>query len=120
MMPPNMSFMLTTDQVRARTKTVTRRLGWDHLKVGDVLNACVKCQGLKRGESIEKICQIRIVSVRPEPLNRLYSKAYGRREVALEGFPEMTPMQFVAMFCEHMKADPYTIVNRIEFEYIDQ
>jgi len=27
-MPRNMSFMLTTEQIKNRTKTVTRRLGW--------------------------------------------------------------------------------------------
>ena len=53
-MPRNMSFSLTTDQVRNRTKTVTRRLGWwknKHgkrlLQVGDIVNACVKCMGLQ-------------------------------------------------------------------------
>lgn len=104
-----MSFMLTTEQVRNRTKTVTRRLGWDFLKAGDVLNACVKCQGLRVGEKIE----------RPEPLNRLYRKDYGVREARLEGFPQMTPSEFVEMFCRHMKCDPFTIVNRIEFVYLD-
>ena len=64
-MPRNMSFMLTTEQIRNRTKTVTRRLGWQFLKTGDVLNACVKCQGLKPGETVERLCQIRVTSVPP-------------------------------------------------------
>jgi len=46
-MPRNISFALTTKQIRNRSKTVTRRLGWLHIKKGDVLNACVKCMGLK-------------------------------------------------------------------------
>jgi hypothetical protein len=41
----SMSFALTTDQVRARTKTVTRRLGWTFLKAGDRIRAVVRCHG---------------------------------------------------------------------------
>jgi len=48
----NMSFFLTTDQIRNKTKTVTRRDGWLFLKPGDIVQACVKCQGLKKGEKI--------------------------------------------------------------------
>ncbi|HWM26559.1 MAG TPA: hypothetical protein VNP98_17210 [Chthoniobacterales bacterium] len=35
----NMSFFMTTPQMRARTKFVTRRLGWWKLKAGKVLYA---------------------------------------------------------------------------------
>ena len=128
-MARNMSFSLTTEQVRNRTKTVTRRLGWDFLKRGDVLNACVKCQGLSKGGKVERICQIRVVSVDSMPLNYLsratvvlyqgpYITTWQRDEVVREGFPELTPAEFVTMFCAHMKCRPSTIVNRIEFEYI--
>lgn len=48
----NMSFMLTTAQIRDRSKTVTRRLGWWNLRVGDVVMACEKCQGLGKGGKI--------------------------------------------------------------------
>jgi hypothetical protein len=51
----NISFALTTAQVRARTKTVTRRVGWTFLKPGDLLQPVVKCRGLKKGERVEKI-----------------------------------------------------------------
>ncbi len=112
-MPRNMSFMLTTEQVRNKTKTVTRRLGWWFLKTGDILNACVKCMGLKKGEKVEKIYQIRIVSTRNEPLYLI-----NQEECRKEGFPEMAPEKFVGMFCREMKCWNNTIVNRIEFEYI--
>ena len=61
-------FFLTTDQVRNRTKTVTRRNGWWFLKPGEIVNAVEKAMGLKRGEKIKRICQIRIVSTRAESL----------------------------------------------------
>lgn len=119
-MPRNMSFRLTTDQIRNRTKTVTRRTGWDHLKPGEIINACVKCMGFKKGEKIERLCQIRIKDIRPEKLSRLcLNEEYGNSEAAKEGFPDQTGIDFVAMFCTHMNVKPYAEVNRIEFEYID-
>lgn len=118
-MPRNISFALTTDQIRNRTKTVTRRLGWKNLKVGEVLNACVKCMGLKPGEQIERLGQIRVVSVRREPLNAMRGP-YGAMEARREGFPKMTGTQFVEMFCEHMGGFQDQEVTRIEFEYFEQ
>ena len=118
-MPRNISFALTTDQIRNRTKTVTRRLRWLNLKNGDVLNACVKWMGFKPGEQIERLGQIRVVSVRREPLSSMWLEPYGSNEAKSEGFPEMTGAQFVAMFCKHMKCDEDQEVTRIEFEYLD-
>ena len=119
-MPRNISFALTTEQIRNRTKTVTRRIGWKNLKKGDVLNACVKCMGLKPGEKIERLGQIRVVSVSREPLNRMdFNKPYGKLEAGKEGFPQMTGSEFVAMFQKSMKCDFYQEVTRIEFEYLD-
>lgn len=112
-MPSNISFMLTRQQVYNRTKRVTRRLGWKKLKVGQILNACEKCQGIKPGERIVRICQIRVLDTRWEPLNQITQE-----DVILEGFPEMTPEQFVAFFCEANKCQPDEPVNRIEFEYL--
>lgn len=112
-MTRNISFMLTTEQVRNRTKTVTRRLGWDGLKAGTILNACEKCQGLKAGEKVKVICQIRVKLVRHQPLNWITIEDCKR-----EGFPEMSPAEFVDFFCKHNKCGPHTLVNRIEFEYV--
>lgn len=117
-MPRNISFALTTDQIRNRTKTVTRRLGWKNLKKGDILNACVKCMGLKKGEKPEKLCQIRVVDVEFEPLWALAGTPYGTLEARKEGFPAMTGKEFVSMFCENMRCQPETEVTRIEFEYL--
>lgn len=113
-MPRNISFFLTTNQVKNKRKDVTRRIGWDFLKADDNLNACVKCQGLKKGEKIDKICQIKVVSVKRETLRNITQK-----ECAREGFPNMTPGEFVGMFCKsHTGCTPDSVINRIEFEYI--
>lgn len=117
-MPRNMSFALTTDQIRNRTKTVTRRRGWRFLKPGDIVNACVKCMGLKPGEKIERLGQIRVTSVTREPLNELCGP-YGNAEAKREGFPEMSGQQFAEMFCDHMGGTLNQEVTRIVFEYIN-
>jgi hypothetical protein len=120
-MPRNISFALTTEQIRNRTKTVTRRLGWKNLKPGEILQACVKCMGLKPGEKIERLGLIRVVSVRQEALFHLIDCQYGDSEAAKEGFPGMTGREFVEMFCRHMKplSGVMTEVTRIEFEYLE-
>ncbi|MCG2758957.1 MAG: hypothetical protein L6263_11055 [Desulfobacteraceae bacterium] len=97
-MPRNMSFMLTTDQVRNKTKTVTRRTGWSFLKSGDIVNAVEKGMGLKKGEKVKRICQIRIKSIYSEALFRIT-----KEECIKEGFPEMLPDDFIDMFCHHNK-----------------
>jgi hypothetical protein len=119
-MPRNISFSLTTDRVRNRRKTVTRRTGWQRLKVGDILNACVKCMGLKPGEKIERICRIQVISIRQEPLSQMLLPGYGDRECELEGFQGMTGAEFVEKFCKsHQGCTPESHVTRIEFQYLD-
>lgn len=116
----NMSFSITTGQIQDGTKTVTRRLGWLHLKVGDMVRPVRKCMGLKPGEKVEALCDpVRVVSLSREPLLWMTEDfKYGRAECIREGFPDLTPAQFVAMFCaSHKGCTPETIITRIEFEY---
>ncbi len=118
----HMSFALTKPQIQDRSKTVTRRLGWLLLRPGDLVQAVEKCQGLKKGEKVRPLAVIRIVGVSLERLGVLTSDdVYGRRETGLEGFSELTPAAFVAMFCRtHKGCTPETEVTRIEFEYVDE
>jgi hypothetical protein len=116
----NISFALTTEQIRSRTKTVTRRVGWAKLQVGTQLQPIVKGQGLKKGQHAEKVGgPIRVVSVRREPLRRLLDdQAYGSAEVIREGFPNLTPQQFVTFFlASHTTCTVDEPITRIEFEY---
>ena len=113
-MPRNMSFALTTDQVRNQTKTVTRRQGWRWLEVGTLLQPVEKAQGLKKGEKVKRIGGlIRVVSVRAQTINWITE-----RDVIREGFLEMTPDEFVEMYCRANKVPPDDVCNRIEFEYV--
>ncbi len=115
-MPRNMSFMLTTEQVENGSKVVTRRTGWSFLLPGDLITACEKCQGIPKGGKIRRIAQIRIVSVRREFLGSI---TYG--DCVLEGFPDMSPRDFIDFFIHHCPEKNITelsVVNRIEFEYI--
>lgn len=115
-----MSFMLTWPQFCGHQKTVTRRLGWLEAHAGQHLQGVYKGQGLKKGERVQRGPRIRIASVRREFLARMIEdEDYGRRECGREGFPELTPMQFVTMFCRHNHCDPRDLVTRIEFTYAD-
>lgn len=129
-----MSFSLTAPQILARTKTVTRRIGWGFLKPGELVQAIEKGQGLKKGEKVKRLAVLRIVDVRPEPLSRLLpergrshlqprqplEQAYALREIEREGFRDThSPQQFVQMFCRtHKGCTPATVVHRIEFAYV--
>lgn len=112
----NISFMLTTQQFVDGTKDVTRRLGWLFLKVGDRLMACEKCQGLGKGGKIRRLGEIEIVSVDREPLYAIIDDYDTGNELAREGFPDMSPVDFIKMFCaSHRGCAPESIVTRIEF-----
>ena len=112
----NMSFSETTEQVRNKTKTVTRRDGWWFLKPGDRVQAVEKAMGLKKGEKVKKLHVIEIVSVRPEQLNAILDYPYG--ETAKEGFPDMDAWSFVCLLRKITKKNVTHTVNRIEFRYL--
>lgn len=108
----NISCFHTQRQVRDRSKLVTRRLRWINLKPGTLLQVVKKGMGLKPGQSIERMAIVKVVSVRRERLDAITAE-----DCALEGFPEMTPEDFVAFFCRSFKCQPGTIVTRIEWQY---
>jgi hypothetical protein len=114
-----MSVTLTEQAVRDRRKTVTRRLGWTHLKPGEQITLCRKVMGRKKAngtvEPLVRITEVEIVSVRREPLSSI-----GPGETALEGLPDMTPDAFVEFFCKAMRCTPDTAVTRIEWRYLAQ
>lgn len=132
----HISFAMTKPQVREKRKTVTRRTGWDpeRLPPGTLLQGIEQGQGLKAGEHVRYLAVVRVVDACLEPLRRMTDDPeYGRVECIKEGFPEMTPEEFVAFFCaghrikevgewpEHRvttrRCTPDDIVTRIEFEY---
>jgi len=120
----NMSFALTEPQILARTKLVTRRLGWLHAKVGEQLQPVRKCMGLRPGEGVVRLGHpIRVVGLSREPLRWMTDDVeYGLAECEFEGFGDHPtlrwPSEFVAMFCAtHKGCTPETVVTRIVFEY---
>ncbi|WP_245839382.1 hypothetical protein [Mycobacterium aquaticum] len=109
-----MSVSLTEAQVVARTKDVTRRMGWLILKPGDRLTLCRKVMGRRKGEPLVRITDVEVVSVRREPLNHI-----DLDDVAREGFPELTPDEFLRFFCDsHKGCRPDSMVTRIEWRYV--
>lgn len=111
----NMSFALTTPQFVARTKTVTRRMGWWFLNPNDLVCGVEKGMGLKKGEKIKRLGVISIVCTKPE---RLWDIT--QEDVIAEGFPEMTPTEFVNMFIRHNGCSADELINRIQFKYTEE
>ena len=110
---------MTKDQVRARTKDVTRRTGWVWLKPGTLLQGVEKGMGLKKGEKVVPLATIRVVDVRRERLDELVNTErgdYGTVEMAREGFPGMDPQDFMLRYLPDTAPDE--LVTRIEFEYV--
>lgn len=114
----NMSFAMTTEAMENRQKTVTRRNGWKFLCPGDVIRPVKKTMGLKKGEKVEPLeCgPIRITHFWREPLHAILNEPDG---CAKEGFPHLSPLEFVIMYTHANKRCPDGQVSRIEFEFIE-
>lgn len=110
-----MSFSMTTQQMKDRTKTVTRRFGWWFSKPGDVVRAIEKGMGLKKGEKIVPLYPIEILDCRGEPLHYI-----DKEDCIKEGFPDMEPEEFIFMMQVHSGCSRYTKVNRIEFKEVKE
>jgi hypothetical protein len=121
-----MSFSLAVEPVLYKTKTVTRRVGWDNLKDGALICAVRKSMGLRKGETVERLAVLRVTHVTREQLRKLLDHPdYGRDECAKEGFGIgtecETPQAFVNFFLRNSKSlTPESFVTRICFEYVDR
>ena len=114
-MPRLMSVSLTEPAVLARQKTVTRRKGWTFLQPGTRLTLCRKVMGRKPGEPLVRIVDVEVVSVGREPLRCITAE-----DVAREGFPGMSPGDFVhRFFVAAQGMNPDDVVTRIEWTYIE-
>ena len=107
----NISFSMTAEAILEQRKTVTRRMGWRFLKVGDKIRPAYKAQGLARGERVK---QIEVVSIRREPLSKIDAA-----DVCREGFPMTTRAEFMALFCKANSCEQDDEVARIEFRYVE-
>lgn len=127
-MSRRMSCSMTIDAVRDRTKTVTRRHvdTWKNIKPGDRLTLIEKGMGLARGEKQVVIAEVQIVGVREEPITLMSSDIrYGRQEVALEGFPDDDPHDWVHWWCKSHGVvlgselgTRHAMCRRIEWRYL--
>jgi len=110
----NMSFSMTTEQARNQSKTVTRRQAWRNIAPGQLIQQVVKGMGIKKGEKVEKIHVVRILSTQWQPVSEITQS-----DVIKEGFPIWTPEQFIEFYCDAHGIYPEDVCNRIEFEYVD-
>lgn len=116
-----LSVALTEPQVRDRSKSVTRRLGWWEDKLGrrllhpgDPMTLVRKSMGRKPGEPLVRLAEVGVVDVRREQL-----VAITPQDVVREGFPGWTVGEFIDFFCRSMRCNPGDLVTRIEFRYLD-
>ncbi len=110
----NMSFSATTQQMRNRTKTVTRRMGWRSLSPGELLCAVEKGQGLKKGEKVRRIGVIQVTALGRERLDSITYEGVGR-----EGYPGKSPAWFVQKFCAMNGCKPDDRVTVVQFAHTD-
>ena len=109
-----MSFSTTTDQIRNRTKTVTRRFGWWKIRKGTPLIAVEKYRGVRIADRVE-LAKIIVVSARLVILKNIW-----RHDLIREGFSYMNRHEFIRMFLKMNRGcHDWTAVMRIEFEYLD-
>lgn len=112
-----MSFSMTVDQMRARMKTVTRRLGWKNAKVGDRVMAVEKYRGVR----VEDRVELGVIEFTEVARERLYLGVTSRHmDQVREGYPDMDPSEFVTMFCEKMRCHPADVVTRIAFQFVEK
>src|SRR5438105_2317872 len=108
-----MSFAMTTAAVRERRKFITRRQGWDNLKPGERITGVEKAQGLKKGEKQIVIATLECVANDPQRIGDMTDA-----ECPLEGFLEMTALEFVTMYCRANGVTPDDTCQRIVFRYV--
>lgn len=118
-MSRRMSCAMTVDQVRNRTKSETRRHvdSWAHLNAGDRLTLVEKAMGLPKGATQVVLAHVEVVSVDVEPLDAITSTG-----CAAEGFPAMTPADFVAFWLSGHGYPPEArpLVRVIRWQYLDE
>jgi hypothetical protein len=122
-----MSVAFTEQAVRDRRKTVTRRKGWWEdkngrrmVKPGDRITLCRKVMGRKKGEPLERICDVEVVSVTRHRLHSLITSPSGALEMEREGFPDLHPAQFIQRYFVDAQGIPAdSEVTRIEWRYLD-
>lgn len=120
-MARRMSCSLTVDQVRARTKTETRRAPetWKHLRPGDRLILVEKAMGLPKGAR-----QVILAEVEVTAAEVVYLFDITAEEVAAEGFPDWSRQAFCRFWLDSHghtgRADPDTRCRRIAWRYLEE
>lgn len=129
-MPRLMAVSLTEASVMDRTKTVTRRLGWRHLRPGDRLTLCRKVMGRRRAdgtvEPLVRLAEVEVVDVRRDKLWAITDDEIAREAVLDQPWVEVyvdsgqpTPQAWVWWYCEQFGVQPDAEVTRIEWRYLD-
>jgi hypothetical protein len=107
------SFSHTIEQIRNRTKTMTRRRGFRWATPGMIVQAIDRSPRL--GQGYEKLAVIEFTEVRRGRLDSITPE-----DVRDEGFPGMSPEEFTRMFCETFACPSSSeSVTVLRFRYVD-
>lgn len=102
-----MSVTLTEQAVVERRKTVTRRLGWKNLKVGDELDLCRKVMGRRRRDGsvdpLVRLARVRVIDVRRERINEIEDDDVAREGLTYEDLRDFDKQWD---FCECPEPNP--------------
>ena len=113
----NRFFLPNTDVTRRRIPKRPRA-------PGQHVTAVEKMQGLKKGEHQVVWAELKFVSIEHEPLGDIISRPYRNSqvsEVTREGFPELTPEEFVEMVIRQYgrkKMNVDTMIERIQYVHV--
>lgn len=129
-----MSVSHTADAVIERRKTVTRRLGWRFLTIGNRLALCRKVMGRQPGEPLERLAEVEVIDVRRELLTAITDADVDAEGVPVDVFTpellrgsprthEMTcadcrRANWIGWFARTMGVPVTTEITRIEWRYL--
>ena len=102
----------TIPQVVAQTKTETRRLGWKLARPAWRL-IVIERNDYRRGGTPVALACVELIHTARERLCDISPDA-----VVREGFPEMTPREFIAFFCREMRAAPDVELTVLRWRYL--
>ena len=109
------SFAKTTEQFVEGLKTETRRDGWRRAHVGDMLQPVNRLPRVGAGKWWPLLWRGEYRHIQLDLVERVRLGDITKEQVQKEGFPEMSPVEFVRFYCAPRQPDPDRIVTRLSF-----
>lgn len=95
--------------------------GWWFREAGEVVIGVERVEkywGLQNRKTVNRLWLIPIVSVRAEPAATVFGNDASEAQLERGGFPQLVPMDFIAILCKTSRKAAANTVNRIRFECV--